>query len=311
MAADDIRAMSDALAADPSSLVFLPLGEALLARGEYSHASRVAQRGAARHAGRADAHDLVARIALAQGDEARADEAWTTVLGIAPGFGTAHRGLGFLRYRQGRLEEARAHLEAALAEDATDASVLSALDAVAAAEAAADAAADAAAEAAPAAAEATRAPRITYAGIDPPPPRRPTHAGADAPPPMPASSAADAAATLFDALLGDSAQVALLLESDGVVAAGRYETADGTDLGALLGAHLSGVSDEAQRAMRHFDLGAWTRITMETDAAIIAMAPVGEPVVLVAAPQEMPLGFVRRTLERCAATARAWLGGGA
>lgn len=310
MAADDIRAMSDALAADPSSLAFLPLGEALLARGEYAHASRVAQRGAARHAGRADAHDLVARIALAQGDEARADEAWTTVLGLSPGFGTAHRGLGFLRYRQGRLEEARAHLEAALAEDATDASVLSALDAVAAAEAAAEPAAEATSEVA---AEAAPAPKRkpTFAGIDPPPPHRPTHAGADAPSPTATSSAAHHAATLFDALLGDSAQVALLLESDGVVAAGRYETSDGTDLGAVLGAHLSGVSDEAQRAMRHFDLGAWTRITMETDAAIIAMAPVGEPVVLVAAPQEMPLGFVRRTLERCATTARAWLGGDA
>ncbi len=295
MAADDIRAMSDALAADPSSLVFLPLGEALLARGEYSHAARVAQRGAARHPGRVDAHDLVARIALALGDDARADEAWTTVLGLAPDFGTAHRGLGFLRYRQGRLEEARAHLEAALADDATDASVLSALEAVAAAQAARE------------------SPRPTYAGIDPPPAGRPTHAGADAPPPgwTGSEAGADAAATLFDPLLGDTTQVALLLEPDGVVAAGRYETADGDDLGALLGAHLSGVSDEAQRAMRHFDLGAWTRITMETDAATIAMAPVGETVALVAAPREMPLGFVRRTLERCVATARAWLGGGA
>ena len=275
MAADDIRAMSEALAAEPASLVFLPLGEALLARGEYSHASRVAQRGAARHAGRADAHDLVARIALAQGDEARADASWETVLTLAPGFGTAHRGLGFLRYRQGRLDEALQHLEAARTDDPADASVLSALAAVRAA---------------------TQA--------RPESPRRTAVTGATA-----ATGARAAnAATFFDDLLGDTAQVALLLESDGVVTAGRYETADGTDLGALLGAHLSGVSEEAERAMRHFDLGRWTRITMETEAAVVAMAPVGEALVLVAAPRELPLGFVRRTLERCVAAARAWIG---
>jgi predicted regulator of Ras-like GTPase activity (Roadblock/LC7/MglB family) len=207
MAADDIRAMSEALAAEPASLVFLPLGEALLARGEYSHAQRVAQRGATRHPARVDAHDLVARIALAQGDEGRAMEAWRRVLALAPRFGTAHRGLGFLHYRQGDLARALEHLEA-----------------------------------------------------------------------------------------------------DGVVAAGHYATADGTDLGAVIGAHLSGVSDEAQRAMRHFGLGSWTRIVIESEAAVVAMAPVGTPVVLVAAPRDVPLGFVRRTLDRCVATARGWLG---
>ena len=287
MAADDIRAMSEALAAEPASLVFLPLGEALLARGEYSHASRVAQRGAARHAGRADAHDLVARIALAQGDEARADASWETVLTLAPGFGTAHRGLGFLRYRQGRLDEALQHLEAARTDDPADASVLSALAAV-----------RAATQARP-----ESPPRTAVTGAT-------AATGARAATGATAATGARAAnaATFFDDLLGDTAQVALLLESDGVVTAGRYETADGTDLGALLGAHLSGVSEEAERAMRHFDLGRWTRITMETEAAVVAMAPVGEALVLVAAPRELPLGFVRRTLERCVAAARAWIG---
>jgi tetratricopeptide (TPR) repeat protein len=264
MAADDIRSMSESLAADPSSLVFLPLGEALLARAEYSHASRVAQRGAARHPARADAHDLVARIALAQGDEERAVTAWETVLTLAPAFGTAHRGLGFIHYRRGDLARALAHLEAAHSDDRNDASVVAAIDAV-------------------------------RASMGPVP------AEGD-------SAAARAPAQLFDDLLGDSAQVALLLEPDGVVAAGRYETADGTDMGAVIGAHLSGVSDEAQRAMRHFGLGAWTRIVIETEAAVVAMAPADATVVLVAAPRDVPLGFVRRTLDRCIATAREWVG---
>ncbi|HRN54568.1 MAG TPA: hypothetical protein PK788_13815, partial [Gemmatimonadaceae bacterium] len=102
----DIRGMSEQLAADPSSLIFLPLAEQLLARGELAHASRVARKGADRHAHRADVHDLVARIALAQGDEATAERAWAQSLAIAPEFGAAHRGLGFLCYRQGRWEEA-------------------------------------------------------------------------------------------------------------------------------------------------------------------------------------------------------------
>lgn len=289
MAADDIRAMSDALAAEPSSLVFLPLGEALLTRGEYSHAQRVAQRGAARHANRADAHDLVARIALAQGDTERAQAAWETVLELAPNFGTAHRGLGFIHHRAGRPEQALAHLEAALADDPRDESVLAAIAAVRSAmpEAAEPEAAE------PEAADASHM-RTSDQPEDRPEPR------SSAPQPSPA--------TVFDEILGDTAQVALLLESDGVVAAGRYETADGTDLGAIIGAHLSGVSDEAERAMRHFGLGRWTRLVIETEAAVVAMAPVGAPVVLVAAPREVPLGFARRTLDRCIVAARAWLG---
>ncbi len=276
MAADDIRAMSDALAADPSSLIFLTLAEALLARGEYSHAQRVATRGAARHPHRVDAQDLVARIALAQGDDTRAEVAWTKVLELSPGFGTAHRGLGFIHYRRGDLGRALEHLEAARREDPDDASVNDAIAAV----------------------RSAVTPGAAVAASD-------TAGAADAA----EGAAPDAPATLFDEVLGDSPQVALLLEADGVVSAGQYTTEDGTDLGTIIGAHLSGVSDEAQRAMRHFKLGEWTRIVIETEAAVVAMAPAGDPVVLVAAPRDVPLGFVRRTLDRCVAAARAWLGG--
>ena len=80
MSADEIRTLSEQLAADPQSLVFIPLAEALLARGDLEHGARVAQRGATRHADRTEAHDLVARIALAQGDEGRAEAAWESVL---------------------------------------------------------------------------------------------------------------------------------------------------------------------------------------------------------------------------------------
>src|SRR5690606_23822729 len=118
------------LAADPSSLVFLPLAEQLLARGELAHASRVARKGADRHAHRADVHDLVARIALAQGDEATAERAWQQALAIAPEFGAAHRGLGFLCYRQGRWDEAETHLARARAATPGDPALEAAWDAL-------------------------------------------------------------------------------------------------------------------------------------------------------------------------------------
>ena len=288
MAADDIHAMSETLAADPSSLVFLPLAEALLARGDLVRAARVAQRGATRHPQRVEAHDLVARIALAAGDEARAESAWASVLGIDPEFGTAHRGLGLVRYRQGRLEEAAEHLGYALHQDPHDAPVRAALDAVRGV------------LAQRAAAEAAAAP-VAEPASGPSAPR------ASAALPAEPDALGDSPARLFDPVLDDTKLVALLLDDDGLVAAGEYVTAEGQDVGAELGAHLVGVSDEADRAMRHFKLGRWTRLVIETEAATIALAPDGTETVLVAAPHEVPLGFVRRTLDRCVAVARRWL----
>ena len=270
--------MSEQLADDPASLVFLPLGEALLARGDLAHAARVARRGAERHATRADAQDLVARIALAQDDAPTAEWAWNAALALVTDFGAAHRGLGFLRYQQGRFDEAERHLGIARAASPGDPALEAAWQAV----------------------QSGRDNARARAGAGGAEPTR----GA-----APAPTGAEGAAMLFDAVLGDSTQVALLLDRDGLVVAGRYETADGTDLGAVIGAHLSGVSDEAARAMRHFGLGRWTRVALESAAATIAMAPADEGVVLVAAPREVPLGFVRRTLDQCATLARRWLGG--
>jgi predicted regulator of Ras-like GTPase activity (Roadblock/LC7/MglB family) len=91
------------------------------------------------------------------------------------------------------------------------------------------------------------------------------------------------------------------------VVAGSYFAADGTDLGADVGAQLSGVSDEAARAVKHLDLGRWRRIVFEAQHASLAMAPSGPGVLLVAAPSNTPLGFVRRLLERALDRARHWM----
>lgn len=273
MSADAIRAMSEQLAIDPTSLVFLPLAEALLNRGELESAQRVARRGADRHADRPDVHDLVARIALTQGDADAAERAWRDALAISPDFGPAHRGMGFLCYQLGRWAEAEAHL--AWARQMTPG--------------------EPALEAAWTALQEARAASAVSA----------------ARPAAPAAGSPADASSLFDRALGDTSQVALLLDADGLVVAGTYATADGTDLGAVIGAHLSGVSDEADRAMRHFGLGAWTRILLESEAATLMMSPAQEGVTLVAAPREVPLGFVRRTLDQCQVLARRWLAEGA
>ncbi|MBA4070720.1 MAG: hypothetical protein C0497_02640 [Gemmatimonas sp.] len=283
MATDDIRALSEALAADPASLAFVALGESLRRRGELDVALRVALRGAERHPERADAHDLVARVSVDRGDLGRAIVEWETVLRLAPGDPGARKGLGFICFQLGRLEEAAAHLGAALAASPDDGSLPAALQTVQAA-----------------LAERDGSPERATLQVS-------RHATIGFPATM-RRSEADAGA-LFDDLLEGQRSAALLLDGDGLVLAGRYVSADGRDLAAIIGAQLSGVSDEAGRAMRHLGLGAWRQIIFETEAASVAMAPSQDGVALVAAARPTPLGFVRRVLDRAVERAAAWMEG--
>ena len=60
--------------------------------------------------------------------------------------------------------------------------------------------------------------------------------------------------------------------------------------------------------MRHLGLGSWRQIVFEADTASVAMAPGGGGVLLVAAPRSVPLGYVRRLLERSLDRAERWMG---
>ncbi|MBW7933328.1 MAG: tetratricopeptide repeat protein [Gemmatimonadaceae bacterium] len=307
MATDDIRTLSETLAADPASLAFVPLGEALRRRGDLDLAWRVAQKGVERHPGRADAHDLVARIAVDRGDLERSVIEWEAVLRIEPHHPGARKGLGFICFQLGRLDDAAAHLGAALAANPQDGSLAAALETVQgelAARGGTERATTQVSRHAVAAdidaAAATRA-ALAEAGLRS---ARPTMglAAQDAAPDVDAGA-------LFDDLLEGQRSAAMLLDADGLVLAGRYVSADGRDLAATIGAQLSGVSDEASRAMRHLGLGAWRQIVFETDAASVAMAPSQDGVLLVAAARPIPLGFVRRVLERALLRALEWVGG--
>ncbi|HEX8946014.1 MAG TPA: tetratricopeptide repeat protein [Gemmatimonadaceae bacterium] len=113
--ADDVRRLSDELARDPSSLVFLQLGEALRRQGQVEIALKIALRGLERHPHHAEAHDLVARIAVDRRDFARAHEEWETVLRLAPDHVGAMKGLGYICFQQGRFDDAEQYLGRAVA----------------------------------------------------------------------------------------------------------------------------------------------------------------------------------------------------
>jgi predicted regulator of Ras-like GTPase activity (Roadblock/LC7/MglB family) len=280
---DDIRRLSDELARDPASLAFLALGEALRRHGDLATAEKVARRGVERHPQRGDAHDLLARVLVDAGRLDAARDAWTVALRAEPGHTGAHKGLGFLAFQRGDLRGAAEHLAEAAAGDPDDATIRTALATVT---------------------SAVVAPALGGAAAAPHQAARPSVSPAMALPRVSAS-----AVDLFGDLATPDAQV-LLIDADGLVLAGRAVTG-GVDVGAEVGAHLSGVSEEADRAMKHLAVGAWTALVVETTDATLALAPAGPgAVAVVAADRAVPVGLTRRLLDRAATRARDWGRGG-
>jgi predicted regulator of Ras-like GTPase activity (Roadblock/LC7/MglB family) len=277
--ADEIRRLSEELARDPASPVYLQLGEALRKGGQLDLALKVALRGLERHPHDADSHDLLARIAVDRGELERAFDEWDMVRRIAPAHLGARKGMGYVLFKQGRFAEAQTYLSEASDLDGEDETVATALAMVRVR---------------------LRGPggQDEQGGTFPERPNRPGR-----------SERPD---RLFDDLTADGEHTALLLDATGLVMAGTYVTQDGREVAQEVGAELSGVSDEARRAMRHLGLGDWSSLTVETDAAVVAMAPMrDDAVLLVAASKAMPLGLVHRVLERCVGRASGWLGKGA
>ena len=94
--AEDVRRMSDELAHDPGSRVFVHLGETLRRQGQFDLARKVTLRGLERHPHLADAHDLLARLYVGSGDIERAFDEWDMVLRLSPGHLGALKGMGFI-----------------------------------------------------------------------------------------------------------------------------------------------------------------------------------------------------------------------
>jgi predicted regulator of Ras-like GTPase activity (Roadblock/LC7/MglB family) len=273
--ADDVRRLSDELARDPASRVFVPLGELLRQQGELNLALKITLRGLERHPHLPDGHDLLARIAVDRGELERAFDEWDMVLRLAPGHPGALRGMGFVCYRLGRLPEAEQYLSAALDAGSDDDGIAAALQTV-------------------------RGARGTPAATSDP-------VSGDLV--LPPGTTHDSR-FLFSDVLSDAEQTALLLDRDGLVLAGAYLGYDGRDLAQEVGAELSGVTDAARRATRHLRLGDWTSIVFETEVAVVAMSPSsGDGLLVLATSRATPLGLVRRLLDRCLDRAQRWLGG--
>ncbi|HXB23270.1 MAG TPA: tetratricopeptide repeat protein [Gemmatimonadaceae bacterium] len=290
---DDIRRWSDELARNPASMVFLPLGEALRTRGQIDVALRVALRGLERHSYDADAHDLLARIYVDRGETERALDEWDAAIRCTPGHAGALKGMGFVCFNQGRIVDAERYLAEAAAASPEDEGLGMALERV----------------------------RAAVTLPDPTPVEAPEPEPEPEPEPTPLANgngAGDAHRVesnghgdprqLFADLIGVADQAALLLDEDGLVMAGQYVVSDGMDVGAEVGAALSGISDEARRAMRHLPLGDWRTIIFETPAATVVMTPAPhDGLVLVAAAPEVPSGLVRRALESVSQRAKRWM----
>jgi tetratricopeptide (TPR) repeat protein len=301
--ADDIERWSEELARDPGSGVFIPLADALRRRGQLDLAYRVATRGLARRPYDGDAHDLLARIWADRGDIERAMDEWSIALQCAPTHAGALKGLGFACYQAGLLVEAERYLVEAAATDPDDQSIRTALARVRQ--------------------HSPQEQRVAVETIgDGPGPGGATPAAPSLEPAPPqdrgeASYRVDPR-FVFAEVLDPSEQAALLVDADGLVLAGSYVVADGRDVAQEVGAALSGVSDEARRAMRHLGLGAWSSLVFEAEAATVGMTPVAvghedasgegtDGVAFVAAGTSVPLGLVRRLLARIGARAQEWL----
>jgi predicted regulator of Ras-like GTPase activity (Roadblock/LC7/MglB family) len=301
--ADDIRRLSDDLARDPSSLVFMPLADALRRAGQLDVALRVALRGLDRHPYLADAHDVLARIHADRGDLERAADEWEMALRLDPAHSQANLGLGFVDYRRGNLESAERRLSA-VDDSEQNPGVAAALAHVRSALSpkAANGSANGAGTHEDAAPPNAAAAPVAAAPAAPPPPL-PVVSVPEYPAPNPGR-----AKQLFASALDAADQSALLVDGDGLVLAGAYLDPTGTDVADVVAAELAGVSSEAERAMRHLGLGAWTSLLVEADDAVLAMtpAPVGS-LLVVSASRETPVGLVRLLLARALTRARDWL----
>ena len=275
MDADRIQAWKAELARDRSSLVFISLVDALRRMRRFDEARRYAIDGLESHPHLPGAHDALARVMADLGDDTMARDEWDFALRLDPSHQASLRGLGYLAYKRRDLAAAEQYLSRALQATPSDDGLASALRRVRS-----ELRVSNVAESVPAA-----KPRVKGR-----------------------VSSGDEARQLFAALLGDGDRTALLLDRDGLVLAGTYVDGTGREVADEVGAHLSGLADEASRALKHLGLGRWESLLVESQHATVALAPGLEgAVVLVSAARDTQVGLVRRLLAQARQTAAAWM----
>jgi tetratricopeptide (TPR) repeat protein len=297
---DDIRGMTAELAADPDSLVFLDLGEALRRRGQLDAAYKVVRTGLSRYPELARAHDLAARILCDRGERDRAFEAWATALELDAGLVSAHKGLGFLYYQAGDAASAEKHLAYAGQVDPDDAGTGAALARVRARQSAPS---PLAAEPPPA------APSVAAAAPAPEAPSEPAGFAADSG--LPFSFEEGGPSPVQDAVfagLDGGTDGLLLVDAAGLRLGGGLRTPEGGDVADSVAALLAGVSKEAARTARLLELGEWRGLAVECgDGNLFLSAPTDSTLLLTVRGLDIPMGRVARFAERASMAARTWL----
>ena len=270
---EDIRSLSAQYAADPSSLVFLRLAEALRQRAQLDAALKVAVGGLSRYPHLPDAHDLYARILADRQDYATAFDEWDTVLRLSPHHIGAHKGIGFLYYRAGEPQHALYHLRLAAQLDPGDQGLRSAVERVAGG-------------------------REIW---DTPLPEAPPAAVGEA------RAATISAGDPFDGLEGARDRL-LLVDQDGLRLGGRLAAADGRDVSDEAAAILAGTAREAGRAAKVLELGEWAHLTLEgAEVGVCLLNPTADTSLLAAMDAGLPAGQLAFFAERAAKAARSWL----
>jgi tetratricopeptide (TPR) repeat protein len=280
--ADEIKKLSSQLAQDPDSLVFLRLAELLRHKGQLDSAHRVAVTGLERHPHLADAHDLYARILADKHDYERAFDEWDMALRIAPTHIGALKGLAFLYFKVGDVEQAAAHLEAAQRAAPDDQGVAQAL----------------------ALARGGQVPQDTP-GTPPSPAAAPSPSPVEEP--LPAAAQPLEEARVFAGLEG-AEEGLLLLDASGRVLGGALKNAQGQDVTDAVAAYLAGVSQEAARTTKLLGLGKWTGVAAEGRSGHVHLtAPTGDALLLVVRDRAVPMGRLAIIAQRAAGAARRWL----
>ncbi len=277
---DEIKTLSSQLAQDPDSLVFLRLGELLRQKGHLDTAHRVAVTGLERHPHLPDAHDLFARILADKHDYERAFDEWDMALRIAPDHVGALKGLAFLYFKVGDVQQAAAHLEAAQRAAPNDPGVAQAL---------AMARGGGTGEMGAAAAGGRAKDSLT-----------------ESEPIAPAAQPLEEA-RVFAGLEG-AQEGLLLLDPSGRVLGGALKDPSGGDVTDAVAAYLAGVSQEAARTVKLLGLGKWTGLAAEGHLGHVHLAPpTGDALLLVVRDRGVPMGRLAIIAQRAALAARRWL----
>lgn len=270
---EDIRTLSAQYAADPSSLVFLRLAEALRQRAQFDAALKVALAGLSRYPHLPDAHDLYARILTDRQDFATAFDEWDTVLRLAPNHVGAHKGIGFLYYRAGEPEHALYHLRLAAQLDPADEGLRRAVERVGGGQG------------------------VWDTGLPETPPERTEEARA----------ATVTAGDPFAGLEGARDRV-LLVDGDGLRLGGSLVGREGKNVSDAAAAVVAATTREAVRAVKVIELGAWDHLTIEgAEIRACLLNPTPDTSLLAALDVGLPAGQLTLLAERAVKAARAWL----